>query len=320
MTEGRPSSQTLAVVERLAADLAPVDAVAGLADHYDEVTRGALAEAEDHLGEPPVPYTWLALGSHARREPSLASDQDNALVLATDSPEAMAYGKKLADIVADALDEAGLRRCDGEYMATTWCYSMETWRTLLRRRFIDPTPQDIVDADVFLDLRPIAGTLDVTALQETMVSAAGSARLLKGLAAAAVRFPSGLAPMGRLHLTNGKIDLKKGGLAPLTMIARTYSLAAGSKAVETRERLAAAEQGEQLSARAVGRLTFAHALLTRLRLKHQIRMARDGQPIDDLIPPSKIRWVDERLLRQALESIHEVQRATALRYRTDLAT
>lgn len=320
MTEGRPSSQTLAVVERLAADLAPIDAVAGLADHYDEVTRGALAEAEDSLGEPPVPYAWLALGSHARREPSLASDQDNALVLATDSPAAMDYGKKMAAMVVDALDEAGLRRCDGDYMATTWCHSLETWEAMLRERFIDPTPQDVLDADVFLDLRPISGTLDVTSLQDALLRAAGSARLLQGLATAAVRFPSGLAPMGRLQLTHGKIDLKKGGLAPLTMIARTYSLAAGSTAVETRERLAAAERGEQLSARAVGRLTFAHALLTRLRLKHQLRMARAGGPIDDLIPPSKIRWVDERLLRQALEAIREVQQATALRFRTDLTT
>ena len=31
------------------------------------------------------------------------------------------------------------------------------------------------------------------------------------------------------------IDLKRGGMAPLTMIARTYSLAAGSAAVGTRD-------------------------------------------------------------------------------------
>jgi CBS domain-containing protein len=318
VTEGRPSDATLKVVERLVADHPPIEAVAALADHYDEVTRAALAEAERSLGAPPTPYAWLALGSHARREPSLASDQDNALVLATDSPEAVEYGARMAKHVVAELDTAGLRRCDGDYMATTWCFSLEQWQDKLRRRFIDPTAQDIVDADVFLDLRPVAGTLDVSSLQETMVSAAGSARLLHGLARAAVQYPSGLAPLGRLRVTKGRVDLKRGGLAPLTMIARTYSLAAGSPAVDTRDRLAAAESANQLSARAAGRLGFAHALLTRLRLHHQLHCARAGEPITDQVPVARIRWVDERLLRQALESIREVQQATALRFRTDL--
>lgn len=320
MTQGEPSPTTLQLMERLARDLAPLEAVAGLADHYDQVTRDAVAEAEYDLGTPPAPYAWLSLGSHARREPSLASDQDNAIVLATDDQSAKEYGEKLATHVVDALHRSGLRRCDGDYMATTWNYSLDEWQRILRRRFIDPKPEDILDADVFLDLRKIAGSLDISSLQDIMVSAAGSARLLQGLASSAVRFPSGLAPLGRLRLTGGKVDLKKGGLAPLTMIARTYSLASGSTAVGTRERLAVAETSEQLSARAVGRLGFAHALLTRLRLTHQLRAAKAGEPITDLVAPNRIRWVDERLLRQAFEAIREVQQSTALRFRTDMTS
>lgn len=320
MTQGQPSPVTLQLMERLARDLAPIDAVAGLADHYDQVTRNAIGEAEDVLGPAPAPYAWLALGSHARREPSLASDQDNALVLANDEPEVKEYGQRLAASVVDALHRSGLRRCDGDYMATTWNHSLSDWQRILRGRFIDPRPEDILDADVFLDLRLIAGGLDISALQEIMVGASGSTRLLQGLASSAVRFPSGLAPLGRLRLADGKIDLKKGGLAPLTMLARTYSLAAGSTAVSTRDRLAAAEDGEQLSARAVGRLGFAHALLTRLRMQHQLRSAKAGEPITDLVPPNRIRWVDERLLRQAFESIREVQQSTAIRFRTDMTS
>lgn len=320
MTQGEPSPVTLQLMERLARDLAPIDAVAGLADHYDQVTRNAIGEAEDALGPAPAPYAWLALGSHARREPSLASDQDNALVLANDEEEVKEYGQRLAASVVDALHRAGLRRCDGDYMATTWCHSLAEWQQILRRRFIDPKPEDILDADVFLDLRLVAGSLDISALQDIMVGASGSTRLLQGLAGSAVRFPSGLAPLGRLRLTDGMIDLKKGGLAPLTMLARTYSLAAGSTAVGTRDRLTAAEEGEQLSPRAAGRLGFAHALLTRLRMTNQLRAAKAGEPITDLVPPGRIRWVDERLLRQAFESIREVQQATAIRFRTDMTS
>ena len=55
MTTHQLSSLTLAVVEKLAADRPPVEAVVGLADYYDEVTRNALAEAESRLGSPPHP-------------------------------------------------------------------------------------------------------------------------------------------------------------------------------------------------------------------------------------------------------------------------
>jgi CBS domain-containing protein len=319
VTVGAPSAEALALVERLVAERPPLDVVAGLADHYDEVTRAALASAHERLGPPPVPYSWLALGSHARREPSLASDQDNALVLADDSETALEYGAALATTVVEALDAAGLRRCNGDYMATTWTHSLARWEEILRHRFMDPTPQEIVDVDVFLDLRPVAGDLDISRLTAIMVAAADSNRLLHGLARAAVGYPSGLTSLGRLRLTDGEVDLKKGGLAPLTMLARTYALAARSTAVGTRDRIAAAEAAHQLSPRSAGRLGYAHALLTRLRLQHQLRCARDGQPFTDAMPAARLRWVDERALREALDALRSVQQATTLRFRTDLS-
>jgi CBS domain-containing protein len=319
MTPGQPSPATVALADGLMGQLPALDVVAGLADHYDEVTRTALAAARERLGPPPVPYAWLALGSHARREPSLASDQDNALVLADDHPAAVEYGRALATEVVDALHASGLRRCDGDFMATTWTYSLTRWEEILRRRFIDPTPQEIVDVDVFLDLRPLAGDLDVSSLTDIMLAAADSGRLLHGLARAAVGYPSGLTPMGRLRVVEGCIDLKKGGLAPLTMLARTYGLAARATGVGTRERLAAAEAAHELSPRSAGRLGYAHALLTRLRLQHQLRCAHAGDPVTDAVPADRLRSVDEAGLKQALEALRAVQQATTLRFRTDLS-
>ena len=46
----------------------------------------------DEQGEPPVPYAWLAFGSTARGELTLASDQDNGLAFAdTDDPDVLDY-------------------------------------------------------------------------------------------------------------------------------------------------------------------------------------------------------------------------------------
>jgi CBS domain-containing protein len=45
----------------------------------DALTRRLLELAMAKLGEPPAPWAWLALGSAARHEPALHTDQDHAL-------------------------------------------------------------------------------------------------------------------------------------------------------------------------------------------------------------------------------------------------
>ena len=45
----------------------------------DAMTTRLLTLGIQHLGEPPVPWAWLALGSAARREQALATDQDHAI-------------------------------------------------------------------------------------------------------------------------------------------------------------------------------------------------------------------------------------------------
>ena len=45
----------------------------------DAATVRLLALAEERFGTSPVPFVFLALGSHGRQEMTLASDQDNAI-------------------------------------------------------------------------------------------------------------------------------------------------------------------------------------------------------------------------------------------------
>lgn len=307
---------TLQVAGGLASSLPAVDAVAAFADYYDGITREALALGESRLGEPPCAYAWLALGSHGRREPSLSSDQDNALVMESDTDDALRYGRALAAIVIRQLDDAGMRPCDGGYMADTWCYGLAAWRKRLADMFSDPSPQDVVDADVLLDLRPVAGSLDVGELTGVMLDAARSARLLQGLAAAAVTFPSGLNQFGRVRLVRGAFDAKKGGLAPVVMLARLYAFSSGRVAPTTVERLSAATRGDQLSPDATRRLLAAHHLLTKIRLAQQVHDAERAVPITDWVPKDALAPADLSDLHRALRAIKEAQQVTALRFRT----
>ena len=289
-----------------------------------EVARagGSLAAAADartrllidgflhQAGPPPVRFAWVLLGSHARGELHCASDQDHALFW--EKAPTGSYAADLAATVIDGLEQFGMRRCDGGYMADKWSYSVADWADILRERVNAPTPDAIVDADVFLDIRPLTAGVDVApALAEL---ASESPRLLHGLAIAANSFPTPLHAFGRLP--KGEVDLKTTGVAPTVLLARLYGLRAHSTAVSTDQRLAEAASvlGEELS----DRLRSGYALLTDLRLRNQLRQIEQREYVTDRLDPDELPDDEHEALREAFRAIRSAQNVTSVTFRTDL--
>ena len=79
-----------------------------------------LALAEEKFGPPPIPYCFLALGSMARDEQLLVTDQDNALILDNSYDVELhgPYFEQLAHFVCDGLAACGYTYCTGDIMAT----------------------------------------------------------------------------------------------------------------------------------------------------------------------------------------------------------
>jgi CBS domain-containing protein len=61
---------------------------------HDALYVRAVRDAEVELGPPPCPYALLVLGSGARRESTLRTDQDHALALADDPPPGPTVGSR----------------------------------------------------------------------------------------------------------------------------------------------------------------------------------------------------------------------------------
>lgn len=287
-----------------------------LADAADAHTRLLIDGFLHTAGPPPDRFSWVVLGSHARRELHCASDQDSALFWQTPAAAASSYAADLAATVIDGLVEFGMRRCDGGYMADTWSHSVEQWAEIFRDRVNAPTAEAVIDADVFLDVRPLTSGVDVAPALAELALGAQSARLMHGLAVAANGFPTSLGPFGRLP--RGRIDLKKSGLAPIVLLARLYGLRAGAAAVSTDDRLAAAGEANVLSAELCTRLRDGYALLSRLRLTNQLRQIAAREYITDTIDPDDLSPAEHDGLREALRAIKSAQSVTSVAFRTDL--
>lgn len=311
-------SLLLGVVGRLLPDADVLEVTQAVAHVNDALTRRLLQLVEQEHGPPPGAYAWLALGSHGRGEQVLSSDQDSAL--AYDGASDPGYFPRLAKTVVDGLARAGLPLCSGGFMATRWTRPLGELRTMFAGWVDDPQPEALLRAEVFLDVRPVHGELDVHVLDRTLVVGGSRGPFRVQMARAAVSFRPPLTAFGRVHAADGCVDVKRGGTAAIVLLARLFALSAGSSARTTVERLQAGADGGTLSRQGAAELVDAYRFLTGLRLRAQVDQVQHGEPagnavrLDDLIPAERAH------LRDVLRHVRDVQTATASRYATHTVT
>lgn len=320
--EGYQGEVLESVRRSLASQVDVLDVTQAVARANDALTTRLLGLAEEALGQPPCRYSWLALGSHGRGEQVLSSDQDSALAYdgAVERAAAEEYFPALAELVVRALTRAGLPLCPGDFMATSWCRPIDELASLFRGWVERPEPDALLRAEVFLDVRPVHGDLDVRVLDRLLAAGGSRGPFRVQMARAATTFRPPLKLFGRLRSDKGRIDVKRAGTAAIVLLARLYALAAGSAVRTTARRLEAAAAGGTLSRNGARSLTDAYGFLTGLRLRHQVEQVRAGRPADNTISVGEIPPEQLSRLRYALLGIRDVQAVTEARFATYTVT
>ena len=313
---------TAAAARLVVAGTPPADITRFLTSAYDALYVRAARDGEAALGPAPCPYALLVLGSGARRESTLRTDQDHALVVADGAPPgADSWFAALAEHLAATLEQCGLVRCPGNIMATNPArrVPLGAWQEQFIRWMEEPEEDAVLAAATYFDFRQLHGGLDAeTPLRRIASQAAGNRRFLGRLAVAALwRRP----PLGFLHHLrgdhHGRIDLKAHGTAPIVDLARLLALDAGDSVVATTARLqAAADHGT--AGTAATDLAAAFEYLQQLRLRHQAGRLAAGAAPDDAVPLAELTTLQHRWLKDTAELLHTCQESVRIAYRTDL--
>jgi CBS domain-containing protein len=282
---------------------------------HDALTKRLIDLAAAELGPPPCPYAWIAIGSGGRMEQSLSTDQDHAIVYADELVPAD-YFHALGTRVIAGLARAGLRRCPGGYMADRWHLPLARYRELFHHWLDVPEPPALVEAELFMDFRRVSGELDPEPLDAVLRGGSRAQQFLVGMARAAVRFPPPLRFTGRIRDEHGELDLKRGGLAGVVLLARLYALSAGSLARSTPDRLAAAASAGTVSPDGAAALTDAYRLFAELRLAAQLRQTAAGAEPTNRVRLADLSADERNRLRRALKTVRQLQRATEQRFHT----
>jgi CBS domain-containing protein len=296
----------------------------------DSLTRRAIELSIRELGPPPCPFSWVALGSHGRREPVLGSDVDSALALDCDAEDEdpKKYMLSLGSGVCEGLARCGLvaDRRGASAGGDLFVRPMRDWRRLIRESISQPEKdKGLIVISLFLDGRVLHHGGGASAIRDELAAAAGSRGLLRLMLRLAVANRPAAARLRDFFLERsgehrGRLDIKHGGLLPVTSIARYASLAAGAIAAgSTPERLSAADVAGTLDADAARSLHEAFELFQSQRLEHQVHQIERGVEPDDYLDPEELSNDTRRRLRDAFREVRAVQRKLGGQLSAELA-
>jgi CBS domain-containing protein len=307
----------------LSAGLAPADVCRTLAVQSDTATIRLVEIAFGRHGPAPVPWAWLALGSVARRELTLASDQDNALAYDdAGEPEADPFFAAVAADVNAGLARCGLGEDAAEVLARNarWRMSAGRWRTVFAECLERPDRSHLVRAAVAFDFRHVAGGLEVVEpLSAVVRDARRHPDFIGRLARTATDWKVPLGWRGRVVTDrDGRIDLKVGAALPIANLARLHAFAAGITVSGTVDRLVAAQETGQLDADVATALREAFETVTRIRLEHHAECLSAGRPADNRVDPETLPPLRRAAMREALRAVADAQRRLSVYVRPGL--
>jgi len=291
-----------------------------LISHLNDVLTERLLEIKAQVhGVDLARLCWLALGSEGRGEQTIATDQDNALILPDDVDAAqrttvLAFARE----VNEALDACGYPLCKGGVMAgnPACCLTLREWRERFAAWIEQGAPQDLLNASIYFDFRSLAG--DAALARSLRLEVVGRVqqvpRFLKQMAVnALVRTPPLNWVGGIATDEQGQIDLKLQGTAIFVDAARLYALAQGVPATNTRERLMAIGPVLGVTEGEYEAWIRGFEFLQMLRLQIQLQ---GGAPLEqpNHIQVDNLNDIDRRILKEAFRVARTLQQRLQLDY------
>lgn len=305
-------------------------AFAQLSQAHRDLHAQALALAVAHLERegiacrPDVSYAFLILGSGARDEQSITSDQDHALLYdGPDDAQVDAYFTRLAEVTTAYLYEIGYALCAGNVMASNprWRGNIRAFEVRLKGYAELPTWEHIRYLLIASDARVVAGSAALAeAVRAKAVQAVARSGFMKWkIADQGLAQRVSLTLLGQLRLETGgdhkgRLALKEGLYTPLVNSVRVFALSVGVEEPSTAARIAALVQARVFSAELAASLLQALRTTLFARVTHHLALAQSGEPLHDYVDLSLFNEEQRDELKRAHRTARTLQQLAAKQF------
>jgi CBS domain-containing protein len=303
-----------------------LEIMSGLLDRLTRaVIRIAEKEMEAHgLGPPPMEYCWINMGSAARHEQTLRTDQDNGIIYADpDDPapetqkKIQAYFQTLGGIIVDGLNECGFALCKGNVMASNpqWCRSVSQWKKNITRWGGSFDPEDTRKLTICLDFRPLWGNHALAdILWETIFGVLEKAEVTNHMLThddLQREKPIGLLGKIRTEKSGPHKDafnLKTNGLVHLVNGMRIYAVNHRIKEASTLGRLERLTEKQVFSEDTAELLKTGFETLMMFKIRINAEKLNSGEVPDNYIRPAELTRKQRELIKDSLLAVMQMQK------------
>lgn len=296
----------------------------------DTILKKVIGFAIEECGPPPTSFAFVTLGSEGRKEQTLKTDQDNAIIYddrghrsARSEQEVQRHFLKFGERVCTWLDQIGYRFCPGRIMASNpqWCQPLSAWKRYFHAWIHAAGPEDLLHSSIFFDFRCGGGTADlVENLSDYLFkSLKWWPGFFRHMTENAVYFKPPIGFFGNFQVeSSGKyrncLNIKH-TMTSIVDFARIYALKNCIQETNTQERLYQLHLKQILPFRTYREIEQAFNFVMHIRIAHQINriIVKKLEP-DNHINPNKLSAIEQKMLKEVFKRIEKMQKQISLEF------
>ena len=287
----------------------------------DTIAIKVIETVTKEMGRPPAKFVFMVLGSEGRKEQTLKTDQDNAIIYEDKAnehrEEVREYFLQFAAMVSGHLNTIGFSYCTGGFMAQNpkWTHSLSHWKKNYGSWMNESVPETVMQISTFFDCRYLYG--DETIIIELQAFLGQHMqypmeRLFHFMAQTALQYEPPLTSFFK-NIRTFKVDEKevfniKKAMTPIVDLVRVYALKSSIFEPNTGERLKALKDKEIFTEKEVTELLQSYYYLMGLRLKTQSQqIMQEHRSPDNYIMPQQLSKIDQLTLKEIFKTIENFQ-------------
>ncbi|MCG8552961.1 MAG: DUF294 nucleotidyltransferase-like domain-containing protein [Desulfobacterales bacterium] len=284
----------------------------------DTILEKLITFAIEEIGQPPVKFAFMVMGSEGRKEQTLKTDQDNAIIFEDVNEERLesvnSYFLKLGECVCNMLAKTGYDFCKGNVMAKNpkWCQPFSIWEKYFNKWIYNASPETLLQTSIFFDFRLGYGDISlVNGLRASLFDFLDKRKVFfRYMAENASHFRVPLGFWGNFIVeSKGELkntfDIKK----PMMLVvdfARIYALQNKISATNTMERLELLYKKNVITESDYDDLRHSYSYMMHLRFINQIgAIINEGREANNHINPKKLSRIEQQTLKEVLKKTEE---------------
>jgi CBS domain-containing protein len=286
----------------------------------DAILHRLIEIALDQNGPPPVPFVFMIMGSEGRREQTLKTDQDNAIIFQdvpeNQLPSTKAYFLNFGETICTWLDEIGYAFCEGGVMAMnpSWCQPLSAWCRKFSEWIHTAEAEDLLHSSIFFDFRGAYGDFGLIdhLRRHLFESLKGWSGFFRHLTENALHFKP---PLGffRNFVVESKgehrnaFDIKQ-AMLPVVDFARIHALKNAIEETNTTDRLYQLHEKGHLTSKDYNDITRSYSFMMQMRFVRQITaIIEENRKPDNYINPKKLSRIEQTMLKEIFKRVEDFQ-------------